>query len=49
MAIDIKPNKSAGLASGVLPSSVLGLFGSLLPSGDPMIVVRANKRATCAT
>lgn len=49
MAIDLKPSKGAGLASGTLPSSFLGLFGSLLPSGDPMIVVRANKRATCAT
>jgi SAM-dependent methyltransferase len=48
MAIDLKPSKGAGLGSGPLPSSILGLFSSLLPSGDPMFIVRANKRGTRA-
>jgi len=41
MAIDLKPKR----AGGMLPSSLLGLLGGFLPSGDPMWVVRANKRA----
>eukprot|EP00967_Tisochrysis_lutea_P071839 scaffold95575_cov30-Tisochrysis_lutea.AAC.1 len=44
MAIDLKP-KGRGADGNMLSANLLGLFGAMMPAGDPMFVVRANKRA----